>query len=95
MTDALAEKQGLPLRNQASNALGKAQLQRHLNPFQNRHEESRHINQNNHQSFYIEWLVSAAGSLGRGGFRYGKHTSGTVAKSSDDLATVLSEIDDS
>lgn len=43
--DALAEKQGLPLRNQASNALGKAHLQRHLDPFQNRH---------------IEWLVSGS-----------------------------------
>lgn len=43
LTDALAEKQGLPLRNQASNALGKAHLQRHLNPFQNHHEESTSI----------------------------------------------------
>lgn len=31
LTDALAEKQGLPLRNQASNALGKVRLRQHLN----------------------------------------------------------------
>lgn len=31
LTDALAEKQGLPLRNQASNPLGKARLRHHLN----------------------------------------------------------------